>query len=292
AYHDTTHHPHIHLIVYSTDPRQGYLTQPGIEKIKSAFANDIFADELKSIYQKQTMNRDELKALAEDQMKDISDNFKFSELDDPVLHGLIIKLKKQLDESSGKKVYGYLKKPVKQTVDEIFLELSKNEHIRDLYDKWCEFEKAKYRFYTSKEIELPQLIDNKAFKPVKNMIIRTVLDMDLSSAEGGIVRQENETEESESNLSDDEEIDISPTDFTVSDNSSDSDSKQVEKQKEQEALANTAMSLFLNLCNIIRNDYAQQQHRMRPKVDKKLMRVIRKKEIAMGLNYDDMGMKM
>ena len=50
AYHDTTHHPHIHLIVYSTDPRQGYLTQPGIEKIKSAFANDIFADELKSIY--------------------------------------------------------------------------------------------------------------------------------------------------------------------------------------------------------------------------------------------------
>ena len=289
AYHDTTHHPHIHLIVYSTDPRQGYLTQPGIEKIKSAFANDIFADELKSIYQKQTMNRDELKALAEDQMKGISDEFQFGELEDPVLHSLILKLKKQLDESSGKKVYGYLKKPVKQTVDEIFLELSKNEHIKDLYDKGCEFEKAKYRFYTSKEIELPQLIDNKAFKPVKNMIIRTVLDMDLSSAEGGIVRQENETE---SNLSDDERIDISPTDFTVSDNSSDSDSKQVEKQKEQEALANTAMSLFLNLCNIIRNDYAQQQHRMRPKVDKKLMRVIRKKEIAMGLKYDDMGMKM
>ncbi len=292
AYHDTTHHPHIHLIVYSTDPRQGYLTQSGIEKIKSAFANDIFADELKSIYQKQTMNRDELKALAEDQMKDISDDFQLGELEDHVLHGLIIKLKKQLDESSGKKVYGYLMKPVKQTVDDIFLELSKNKHIKDLYDKWCEFEKAKYRFYTSKEIELPQLIDNKAFKPVKNMIIRTVLDMDLSSAEGGIVRQENDEEESESNLSDDEEIDISPTDFTVSDNSSDSDSKQVEKQKEQEALANTAMSLFLNLCSIIRDDYAKQQHKMRPKVDKKLMRVIRKKEIAMGLKYDDMGMKM
>ncbi len=26
AFHDTTHYPHIHLIEYSSDPRQGYLT--------------------------------------------------------------------------------------------------------------------------------------------------------------------------------------------------------------------------------------------------------------------------
>ena len=109
------------------------------------FANDIFHDDLKSIYQQQTLTRDELKALTEDQMKDIVDEFEMSELYDPVLQNLILKLKKQLNESDGKKVYGYLKKPVKQTVDEIFLELSKNEHIRDLYDKWCEFEKAKYK---------------------------------------------------------------------------------------------------------------------------------------------------
>ena len=293
AYHDTTHHPHIHLIVYSTDPRQGYLTQSGIEKIKSAFANDIFADELKSIYQKQTMNRDELKALAEDQMKDISDNFKYSELDDPVLHGLIIKLKKQLDESSGKKVYGYLKKPVKQTVDEIFLELSKNEHIRDLYDKWCEFEKAKYRFYTANEIALPPLVENNAFKPVKNMIIRTVLDMDLSKTETNIVRDHTEPKESEieeTEFEESYESDI-PTDSTDDSSDTDDDSQE-QRRKEQEAIANTAMSLFINLCSIIRNDYAQQKHRMRPKVDKKLMRRIRKKEIAMGLKYDDMDMRM
>lgn len=293
AYHDTTHHPHIHLIVYSTDPRQGYLTQSGIEKIKSAFANDIFADELKSIYQKQTMNRDELKALAEDQMKDISDNFKFSELDDPVLHSLIIKLKKQLDESSGKKVYGYLKKPVKQTVDEIFLELSKSEHIRDLYDKWCEFEKAKYRFYIAKEIELPTLVDNKAFKPVKNMIIRTVLNIDLPKVRDGIVEKSIDSEESDI---EETEIEESSEDDTPSgstfDSSDTDDVSQEQRKKEQEALANTAMSLFLNLCSIIRNDYAQQQNKMRPKVDKKLMRAIRKKEIAMGMKYDDMDMKM
>ncbi len=288
AFHDTTHHPHIHLIVYSTDPRHGYLTQTGIEKIKSAFANDIFADELKSIYQKQTMSRDELKALAEDQMKDIADEFKMDELYDPVLQDLILKLKKQLAESEGKKVYGYLKKPVKETVDEIFLELSKNEHIKDLYDKWCEFEKAKYRFYTAKEIELPSLTDNKAFKPVKNMIIRTVLNIDLPEVRDGIVKEKTEPEEIEVEESSKADIPDGSTD-----NSSDTnDGSQEQKRKEQEALANTAMSLFLNLCSIIRDDYAQQQHKMRPKVDKKLMRVIRKKEIAMGMKYDDMDMRM
>ncbi len=288
AFHDTTHHPHIHLIVYSTDPRQGYLTQTGIEKIKSAFANDIFADELKSIYQKQTMSRDELKTLAEDQMKDIADELKMDELYDPVLQDLILKLKKQLAESEGKKVYGYLKKPVKQTVDEIFLELSKNEHIKDLYDKWCEFEKAKYRFYTAKEIELPSLTDNKAFKPVKNMIIRTVLNIDLPEVRDGIVKEKTEPEEIEVEKSSEADIPDGSTD----DSSDTNDGCQEQKRKEQEALANTAMSLFLNLCSIIRDDYAQQQHKMRPKVDKKLMRVIRKKEIAMGMKYDDMDMRM
>lgn len=293
AFHDTTHHPHIHLIVYSTDPRQGYLTQTGIEKIKSAFANDIFADELKSIYQKQTMSRDELKTLAEDQMKDIADEFKMDELYDPVLQDLILKLKKQLAESEGKKVYGYLKKPVKQTVDEILLELSKNEHIKDLYDKWCGFEKAKYRFYTAKEIELPSLVDNKAFKPVKNMIIRTVLDMNLLEARDDIVEKSIDSEESDIEETEIEESSEDDIPAGSTDNSSDTDDvSQEQRKKEQEALANTAMSLFLNLCSIIRDDYAQQQHKMRPKVDKKLMRVIRKKEIAMGMKYDDMDMRM
>lgn len=289
AFHNTTHHPHIHLIVYSSNPKEGYLTNDGIEKMRSKFANDIFQDELKSIYEKQTLNRDELKALAEDQMKDIADELEMSELYNPVLQNLILKLKNQLTESGGKKVYGYLKKPVKETVDEIFLELSKNEHIKDLYDKWCEFEKAKYRFYIAKEIDLPSLADNKAFKPVKNMIIRTILDMHLPEVGDGIFEESIDSEESdieETEIEESAEDDI--PDGSTNDSSDTDDVSQEQKRKEQEVLAITAMSLFLNLCNIIRNDYTQQQHRMRPKVDKKLMRVIRKKEISMGMKYDDM----
>ena len=47
------------------------------------------------------------------------------------------------------------------------------------------------------------------------------------------------------------------------------------------------MSLFVNMCSIIRNDCAQQQRKMRTKVDKKLLKVIRKKKISLGYKYDD-----
>lgn len=64
AFHDTTHHPHIHLLVYSENTKEGFLTNEGINKIRSAFANDIFKDDLQSIYQEQTLSRDELKAVS------------------------------------------------------------------------------------------------------------------------------------------------------------------------------------------------------------------------------------
>lgn len=44
AFHNTTHHPHIHLLVYSKSG-QGYLTNNGIESMRSSFGNDIFRNE-------------------------------------------------------------------------------------------------------------------------------------------------------------------------------------------------------------------------------------------------------
>lgn len=40
-------------------------------------------------------------------------------------------------------------------------------------------ERLKYKIYMQREPELPPLTDNKVFKPVKNMIIRAVLDMNI-----------------------------------------------------------------------------------------------------------------
>lgn len=179
AYHDTTHHPHIHMIVYSTNPKQGYLTNEGINKIRSVFANDLFQDELKSIYQQQTMTRDELKVLSEDQMKDIMEQIDSGDVNEQLLSS-IQKLHDQLMTVSGKKVYGYLPKDIKKTVDDIFSMLSQNEHIREMYEKWCELESLKHKTYTLKPKAFPPLTENKEFRSVKNMIIRTVMKMEDS----------------------------------------------------------------------------------------------------------------
>ena len=177
AYHDTTHHPHIHLLVYSTNPKQGFLTKAGIDKIRSAFANDIFHDDLQSIYQEQTVSRDELKAVSKNEFESIVNMIASNDHTDPQLEELIRKLYIQLQNVKGKKVYGYLPMEIKATVNKIFSELEKDENIRQLYEKWCSLERLKYKTYTQKEAELPELVDNKVFQPVRNMIIRTVLNM-------------------------------------------------------------------------------------------------------------------
>lgn len=141
AFHDTTHHPHIHLLVYSKDPKHGYLSKKGIEKIRSAFANDIFADELQSVYQEQTVKRDELKAESKKHFEDIVKKIAQGGYSDERLEDLVMQLKRRLDQTSGKKVYGYLPPNIKRIVDDIFKRLSQNPDIAELYDRWCELER-------------------------------------------------------------------------------------------------------------------------------------------------------
>ena len=153
------------------------MTAKGIDQIRSAFANDIFHDDLQSIYQEQTLSRDELKAVSKTEFESIVNMIASNEHTDPQLEELIRKLYIQLQNVKGKKVYGYLPMEIKETVNKIFSELAKDENIQQLYEKWCSLERLKYKTYTQKEAELPELVDNKVFQPVRNMIIRTVLNM-------------------------------------------------------------------------------------------------------------------
>ena len=277
AFHDKKTNPHVHIVVYSTNVREGFLTKTGIEKIRSAFANDIYHDELYSLYGQQNTLRNKLKKESEELMASLSvvskDDFEMSQ---EVIQ-LVSKLSAQLNEHRGKKYYAFLKPQVKQTVDEIFLQLADNEKIKKMYELWCELEQKKHDTYSSAKMTFPPMTDNVQFKPVKNMIIKTVLDMNLPETE----------EESEQKQTDEEEMDYSTADVTVSNNSSDNKPQEELQQKEQEALTATVMSLFVNMCSIIKNDCAQQQHKMRTKVDKKLLKVIRKIKISLGYKYDD-----
>lgn len=178
AFHDTTHHPHIHLLVYSSNTKQGFLTKQGINKIRSVFANDIFYDDLHSIYQEQTVRRDELKAESKKYVENLLKEIAQGDFENAELEELIKTLHMQLKNCKGKKVYGYLPSNVKETVDKIFKELSKDKSIQSLYEKWCELERQKYKTYTQKEKEFPPLYENKVFHSVRNSIIGQVLNKD------------------------------------------------------------------------------------------------------------------
>jgi len=180
AFHDKESNPHVHIVVYSENEREGFLTNHGIEKIRSGFANDIYADELHHLYSQQTNIRNLLKKESEQLMHNLAESISKNSIDDTELIYLVIKLQNQLKTSSGKKVYGYLKPDVKKIVDEIFMKLSENEQIKKMYDLWCEMEQQKHDVYSSAKIEFPHLTDNKEFRSVKNMIIQTVMQTEIT----------------------------------------------------------------------------------------------------------------
>ena len=181
AFHNTTHHPHIHLLIYSTDIKEGFLTENGIEQIKSAFANDIFHNELYQVYEKQTAVRDQLRSEAESVMKNMLSELQNNNQFDPQIEQLVLKLQSQLRNSKGKKVYGYLQPNVKKTVDQIVAELVKNPVLKKMYEEWFALEQQKYETYTSAVQKFPPLEENKVFKPIKNAVVRVVMEMDISA---------------------------------------------------------------------------------------------------------------
>ena len=133
AFHNKESNPHVHIVVYSLNPQEGYLTKPGIEKIRSAFANDISHDELQNLYQQQTTVRNKLRSEAESVMKNLLSELRNCSLNDPQLKQLVLKLYSQLRNSKGKKVYGYLQPYIKKTVDQIVSELAKNSVLKEMY---------------------------------------------------------------------------------------------------------------------------------------------------------------
>lgn len=89
AFHDKKTNPHVHIIVYSDNEREGFLTNHGIEKIRSGFANDIYADELHNLYAQQTDLRNLMKKESEQLMQKLADNISQNDVDNAELIDLV-----------------------------------------------------------------------------------------------------------------------------------------------------------------------------------------------------------
>ena len=175
AFHNSGHHPHVHVMAYSIDPKEAYLSQRGIENIKQELAKEIFRQDQISIYQKQTEYRDQLRQRSRESISDIVAKINTGSYQNPTVEALLLDLSDQLSRTTGKKVYGYLKADVKAIVDQIVRELAGEENIRKLYDLWYEQREDVLRTYTDTFPERIPLEQNKEFKSIRNAVIQEAM---------------------------------------------------------------------------------------------------------------------
>lgn len=172
AFHDQSHHPHIHMICYSADGKSGYLTEHGIEQIKSGLAKEIFRNDLTEIYARQTQRRDSLNQDTQKILRQLIQQMQDGTLTNERIEQLMLELAKQLKNTSGKKQYGYLKPSVKSLVDEIVDELERDERVAVAYNLWYEMREDVLRTYKDDLPERIPLSRQKEFKRIKNMVIQ------------------------------------------------------------------------------------------------------------------------
>ena len=175
AFHNTTHHPHIHLMVYSKDVKQGYLTNKGIEEMRRLFANDIFRNEMYHAFTLETQMRDEVRAEAKRRINELLESVKTLQNASEQMQQLYAKLIDQLRDYTGRKMYGYLPQNMKQTVDAIVAELAKDERIAELYAEWNKVNHEKLSVYYDKPKPDIPLEDNKEFRDIKNAVLRSAV---------------------------------------------------------------------------------------------------------------------
>ena len=179
AFHNESHHPHIHLIAYSINPNEGYLSEKGVMALRSSFAKDIFAQDLLCEYKKQTEHRDALKVQSREVLAELIAKINGGTYDNPQVEDMLQALAKRLAVTNGKKQYGYLRKDIKEIINSIVDELGKDERIAALYDLWYESKETALKVYSESQPERLPLSQNKEFKFVKNLVINEAMKLNL-----------------------------------------------------------------------------------------------------------------
>lgn len=290
AFHDEGHHPHIHMIVYSAAPGEGYLSDKGVEKMRSALAREIFSQDMLQTYERQTEYRDQLRQSSKERVAQIVEEISNGYYSNPQVEQLLIQLSQRLANTTGKKVYGYLKADVKAIVDEIVAELAKNENIRKLYDLWYEQRENVLRTYTDHFPERVPLEQNKEFKSIRNAVIQEALRLNgwirptpvlrtsLEPPEAPVPEDKTITEEE---YRDDEPPENPPEEPEMEETPQEENRQLVHIEKV--VVAASAGRLLQSLSRLISGKYQEQDKKLRQGIDRKQRREIQEKKQAMGL---------
>ena len=147
--------------------------------IRSALAQEIFRQDLVSVYERQTVHRDELRRVSRKKIAALVEQINQGGCDNPQMELLLRELAGQLSNVKGKKVYGYLRPELKALVNQIVDELAKDERIAQLYDLWYQDKQAARNVYDERPLQRVPLSENPDFKPIRNAVIRAAVELDV-----------------------------------------------------------------------------------------------------------------
>mgnify|MGYP000464249255 FL=1 len=180
AFHNESGHPHVHLVSYSTG-KEPYMTRQGLEKLKAAYAHEIFKNDLYEIYEKQTEYRGELRAESKEKIAEIIRGINGKKYENETIELMLKTLAEKLQKHKGKKVYGYLPKDVKNLVNGVIDELMRDSDLQKLYELWYEQRENVLKTYRDKMPARLPLSANEEFKSVRNAVIAEALNLSFSS---------------------------------------------------------------------------------------------------------------
>ena len=283
AFHDTGHHPHIHLMVFSKG-QEGYLSKQSIDSLRSCFGNDIFQQEQYHLFQLQTGLREDIKEKSERKIRDLIAQAEAEFLPSEQLQFLFMKLRKQLDQHKGKKVYGYLPKQIKATVNEIVSHLATEPAIEELYKEWNKVNREKLSLYYENKDPTVPLVDNKEFRSIKNMIIKAVMELppDVEISTSDVPKEDNGDEpiQFRPRFYEEETRPTPPISATP---------PPIVTHYEEATRPNTvavAKGITGSLARLIGDKYMAHQHTLQGQIDHRLKQQINEKKLAMGLKIE------
>ena len=265
AFHDEGEHPHIHMMLWSDDPKYGFLRKDKLLHLQSILTNMIYADELKAVYVQKDIAYKDVTGAARETMRRIVDRLESVENPPESIQQKLLELALELRTVSGKKQYGYLKKSLKDKVDEIVDGLEKLPEVAEYYAVWNDLRDTLEGYYKAKPRQHNPLSQQKEFRAIKNAIIQ--------EAE----RLRFQLEESSEQTS----VTLTLTDEHIS-----SITSQFARLP-SEYLLNSTVRLFHQMGKIFRDNAAPSSNPMGIRIDSKRRKKLMQKRLALGHKRDD-----
>ena len=166
-------HNHIHMIIWSTNPSDGWQSTMTGNNIRSILAKDIFANELQALYEEKTVARNTIKEEAQYKLNAILKTIEdFPNSSAGVVQKEFVVLANSLKDVKGRKYYKYLPKEQKLMVDNIMNDLVDSDpRLQKMLDTWAEAKDKQIKIYSNGEYVLPPISKIKDFNGMKNTII-------------------------------------------------------------------------------------------------------------------------